>query len=107
MPDERRPPARQASAPLPDKRHRCSGYRRYTASAVSRRLELEELGVATAGAKQLLVRAQFRDAPVGDDRDPIGDADGGEAVGDDDADPAAEVFLQLGEDRRFGLRIER
>jgi len=49
-------------------------------SAIPGGLQLEKLRIAPFGLQQFLVGAQFRDMPIGDHRDAVGDAHGGEAV---------------------------
>src|SRR3954464_1259736 len=74
---------------------------------IPRRLDLKELRVTAAAAEQLFVSPQLCDVAVGYDSDPIGDSYCRETARDDDADSSAQVFFQLGEDRRFGFRIQR
>ena len=62
---------------------RCPRARRVLGSALG-----EDLGVARLGGEQLGVRALGDDPAVLDDRDPVGEADGRQAVGDDQRRPA-------------------
>src|SRR5687768_11771359 len=54
-----------------------------TRSPIAGRLQLEQLGVAAALREQLLVRAHGLHLAVGEDEDPVGHADAGEAVRDE------------------------
>src|SRR6185295_4141726 len=75
-------------------------------AALALDLDPEELGVAPAAGQELLVRAGFDNAAVLDDRDAVGMADGGEAVGDDKAGPAAHEAGQAPLDEPLALGVE-
>src|SRR6185436_145987 len=62
-----------------------SGSARTQGLAISGGLEFEELRVASLRSQQFIVRAQFRNPPVSDHRDAVGDAHGREPVRDHDA----------------------
>src|SRR6185437_14333903 len=76
-------------------------------SPVPGRLQLEKLRIAPSGSHQFFVGAEFGHVSAGDYGDPVGDAHRRKPVRDHDADPAFEILFKLGEDGRFGLRVER
>src|SRR5690554_1157984 len=74
---------------------------------VRSRLDAEEPGVAAAERHQFLVITALDDTSLIEDVDPIGHANGREAVADDDRDAIADQFPDRLEDFRLRFRIER
>ena len=66
---------------------------RHISSTIARGLQLEQLRVTPSRRQQLLMRAQLRNVPIGDDRDPVGDTHGRKPMRDHDADPPFEILL--------------
>src|SRR5438093_10250553 len=62
--------------------------------------------VAAAEGEQLVVASLLDDAPALDDDDPVGVADGGEAVGDHDRGAAGEQRRQRLLDPRLGAQVD-
>src|SRR5499427_617223 len=77
------------------------------ASAVARRLQLEQFRVSPARGDQLIVGAELAEPPALDHRDLVGRPDRREAVGDHDARPPVQVPAELREDDGLGLGDER
>src|SRR6476659_5600833 len=65
----------------------------------------DEAGVNAAVGHQLVVGAAFEDTAFFQDQDLVGVADGGEAVGDDEAGPAGEELGEGPLHADFGERV--
>src|SRR5262249_39081874 len=70
-------------------------------------LQVEQLGIAAIESHQFLVRAIFFDHALFDDQDAVGEADGAEAVADEDGGLACGELAEAGEDLVLGLGVER
>src|SRR5437763_760334 len=75
-------------------------------SAVRLCLQIEQFGVATGKRDEFVVGAVFNDFAVLEDEDAVGEADGAEAVADEDGSFATREDAELGEYFVFGLGVE-
>jgi len=74
-------------------------------STVPFRLQAEQVTVDASLVEQIMMAADFRNAPFLNDDDPVGHTHGGKPVRDQDRHFADGEFLKATEDLIFGLGV--